>query len=79
MIDHIVGIRKLHEDDLIKHILQNKPPTTMPIDELVEESLEKSKGNNWNVLFFIDHNLYHAKVVEISPSRNLNINPSLSS
>lgn len=43
-LDTTIGGRNLDEDDLINHILHNQPPTSMPADELMKESLEKSES-----------------------------------
>ena len=68
----------LNEYYLIDHILQNQPPTVVLIDELVEKSFKKFEGNPWNDLCFFYLDLDHARLTDISPSKTLNINPSLS-
>jgi len=71
----IIGGGKPDEYDLIDQILQNYPPNTIPLDELVKES----GGNPWTELCLVDPSPTHVKMVEFGPYRTLKIDPSLSS
>ena len=55
----IIGGGKPDEDYLIDQILQNQPPNTIPLDELVKES----EGNPWTELFLVDASPAHVKIV----------------
>ena len=58
---------------LIDHILQNKPPTPIPIDEFMKEY-----GSDPWAECPIESTPNHVNIIEFGPSKTLNINPSLS-
>ena len=73
-LDVVIRGGKPNEDDLIDHILQNQPPTTIPLNEFVREY----ESSPWTELLLVDSNPEHVKNINFGPSRTLNINSSLS-
>lgn len=73
-LDTITGGGHLDGDKLIDHILQNQPPTTIP----VEEPMKEYESSPWTELCYADSNLELANIFEIGPSVTLNINPYIS-
>lgn len=74
-LDVIIGGGKPDEDDLIDQILQNQPPDTMSLDELVKIF----EDNPWINLCLANPNPIHVKMMLFGPAKTLKINPSFSS
>ena len=62
------------EDDLIENLIQNPPPSVLPLEELVEET----QANALVDLCMADPTSLQVKNVEFGPERTLKINSSLS-
>ena len=72
-LDVTIGGGQPDEDDLIEKILQNQPPNTMSLEELVK----KDEDDPWNGLCLADSIPTHVKMIEFGPARTLKINLSL--
>ena len=69
-----MGGGQLDEDDLIEHILQSLTPSTLSLEEVVNETQNNHQIN----LCLANSNPTHVKTIEFSPERTLKINPPLS-
>jgi len=58
---------------LLTIFLPNKHPTSMQMDELVDEYLGQHEENPWESLFTIGYYQDHANTVEINPFKTLKL------
>jgi len=73
-LETAMGGKLQDEDDMIENLIQNPPPSVLPLEDIVREI----QNNPLTDLCVVDLTSLCVKNIEFGPERTLKINPSLS-